>query len=93
MTKETLLSTLEAEKLKAGAECISVPEERDATFMIASPGETIQVGKVVKIEPRDNVLCLETAKGERFWFTYDLLLGVRVRAAKPGKEHATGFVR
>jgi len=93
MTKETLLQTLEAERLKIGGETIVVAEDRDATFMISSPGEPFQVSKVVKIEPRDAVLCLETVKGERFWFTYDLLLGLRIRAVKTAKEHTTGFGR
>jgi hypothetical protein len=93
MTKETLLLTLEAEKLKVGGESISVPEEREATFMIAGPSETIQVSKVVKIESRESVLGLETAKGERYWFTYDLVLGVCFRLAKTAKEHTAGFSR
>ena len=93
MTKETLLFALEAEHLKAGTDGIAVPEDRDATFMVATPGETIQVSRVVKIEARDSSLCLETAKGERFWFTYDLVLGVRVRSAKLSKEPTTGFGR
>jgi hypothetical protein len=58
---------------------------------VAGPGETIQVGKVIKIELRDSAICLETTKGERFWFTYDLLLGMRVRAAKDTKDHGPGF--
>ena len=93
MTKESLLSTLEAERLKAGSDGITVPEDRDATFMVAGPGETIQIGKVVKVEARDTTLCLETIKGERYWFTYDLVLGVRFRSAKLAKEPTTGFGR
>ena len=93
MTKETLLSTLETERLKPGTDGIHVPEDRDATFMVAAPGETIQVGKVVKIEARDSALCLETVKGERYWFTYDLVLGMRLRSAQTTKEHAAGFGR
>jgi hypothetical protein len=91
MTKETLLAALEAEKIKAGTDGASVPEERDATFMVAGHGETIQVGRVVRIETRDTALCLETAKGERYWFTYDLVLGVRLRSLKLPKEPPTGF--
>jgi hypothetical protein len=93
MTKETLLSALEAERLKAGHDGIAVPEDRDATFMVAGPGETIQVSRVTKIEMRDTSLCLQTAKGERFWFTYDLVLGLRLRSAKLAKEPTTGFGR
>jgi hypothetical protein len=91
MTKETLLVTLEAERLKPGNDGIAVPEDRDATFLVSAPGETIQVGRVVRVELRDTSLCLETSKGERYWFTYDLVLGVRLRNAKLSKENTTGF--
>jgi hypothetical protein len=93
MTKDTLLLALDAERMKLAGESITVPEERDATFIVGGPGETIQIGKVVRIEPRDSVLCLETAKGERFWFTYDLVLGLQLRSAKTAKEHSAGFSR
>ncbi len=93
MTKDTLLAALETERLKPGNDGIVVPEDRDATFLVSAPGETIQVGRVVKIETRDSSLCLETSKGERFWFTYDLVLGVRFRSAKTGKDLAPGFGR
>ena len=93
MTKETLLAALDAERLKPGTDGITVPEDRDATFMLAAPGETIQIGKVVRIETRDASVCLETLKGERYWFTYDLVLGVRIRSAKTTREHAAGFGR
>jgi hypothetical protein len=91
MTKETLLAALEAEKIKAGTDGVSVPEERDATFMVAGHGETIQVGRVVRIETRDSAVCFETAKGERYWFTYDLVLGLRLRSHRVPKELPTGF--
>lgn len=93
MTKDTLLYALEAERLKTANEGILVPEERDATVLVAGPGEIMQIGKVVRFEPRDAALCLETAKGERFWFTYDLILGVQLRSAKLAKEQAAGFGR
>jgi hypothetical protein len=93
MTKDTLLYALEAERLKNVGDGITVPEERDATFIVAGSGETVQIGKVVKIEPRDAALCLETARGERFWLTYDLVLGFRIRSVKTANEHAAGFAR
>lgn len=93
MTKDTLLSALATERLEKVGDNITVPEEREATFIVAGSGETIQVGKVVKIEPRDAALCLETAKGERFWLTYDLVLGFQLRSAKTAGDHAAGFSR
>jgi hypothetical protein len=93
MTKETLLHALEAERLKSAGDGIHVPDDRDATFIVAGSGEMIQIAKVVKIDLRDSVLCLETAKGERFWFTYDLILGLQLRSAKTAKDHGAGFSR
>jgi hypothetical protein len=93
MTKETLLFAFQNERLKVATDCFTVPEDRDATFMVAGTGETIQIGKVVKIEMRESALCLETGKGERYWFSYDLILGVRLRSAQNAKDHTTGFTR
>ena len=93
MTKDTLLFALGTERLEKVGDSITVPEERDATFIVAGSGETIQVGKVVRIELRDSVLCLETAKGERFWLTYDLVLGLQLRSAKTTADHGPGFAR
>lgn len=93
MTKDTLLIALEAERLKSAGETFTVPEERDATFIVGGPGEIIQIGKVVRIEARDAALCLENAKAERFWFPYDLVLGVQMRSAKTAKESGAGFSR
>jgi len=93
MTKDTLLFALGAERLANTGDGITVPEERDATFMVAGSGETIQIGKVVRIELHDAALCLETAKRERFWLTYELVLGLQLRSAKTANEHAAGFAR
>jgi hypothetical protein len=93
MTKDTLLFALGAERLANAGDSIAVPEERDATFIVAASGETIQIGKVVRIEPRDAALCLETSKGERFWLAYDLVLGLQLRSAKTANDHAAGFAR
>jgi hypothetical protein len=93
MTKDTLLFALGAERLASSGDSITVPEERDATFMVAGSGETIQIGKVVRIELRDAAVCLETAKGERFWLGYDLVLGLQLRSAKTANEHGAGFAR
>jgi hypothetical protein len=93
MTKETLLHVLGAEGLKVASDVVTIPDERDASFIVAGPGETIQVSKVIKLEMRDSALCVETTKGERFWFTFDLLLGVRLTTARTAKDHAAGFTR
>ena len=95
MTKETLVQALQAEGLKVANDSVSIPEARDATFMVAGPGETVQVAKVTKVELRESAICFETAKSERYWFTYDLVLGLRIRGAEAAKERKerAGFSR
>ena len=93
MTKDTLLQILKSEKLTISGDTVSVPEDREATLFISGSGETIQVPKVVKLEVSDSCLCLQTAKDDRFWFTYELLLGLRLLPAKQAKDRAAGFNR
>lgn len=93
MTKETFLLALDAEHLKHGPDGVAIPEDRDVTVIVATPGETIHVGKVVKIELLAGSLCMQTVKGERYWFTYDLVLGMRLRTDKVAGEHKAGFAR
>jgi hypothetical protein len=93
MTKDTLLLALGAERLEIVKDNITIPEEREATFIVAGSGETIQIGKVVKIELRESVLCLESAKGERHWITYDLVLGLQLRSGKTSGGQGAGFAR
>ncbi len=93
MTKDTLLLALGAERLEVVKDSITIPEEREATFMMAGSGETIQIDKVVKLELRDSALCLETAKGERYWITYDLVLGLQLRSTRTSGGQGAGFAR
>jgi hypothetical protein len=93
MTKETFLLALDAEHLKAGPDGVAVPEDRDVTVIVATPGETIHVSKVVKMELLATSLCLQTAKAERYWLTYDLVLGLRLRADKAAGAQKAGFAR
>jgi hypothetical protein len=95
MTKDTLIHVLQAERIDTGdgGGAITVPEEREATVLVAGPGEIMQVGKVACLEARESALCIETTKGERFWFTYDLVLGLQLRSGRLAKEQPAGFGR
>ena len=93
MTKDTISAALSAEGLSASQDGFTIPDEREATFLVAAPGDVMPLNKVVRVELRDKVLCLHTSKDDHFWFTYDLILGLRVLAAKPGKEHVAGFAK
>jgi hypothetical protein len=93
MTKDTIIAALSAEGLQASQDTFTIPEEREAIFLVAAPGDVMPVNKVTRVELRDKVLCLHTVKDEHFWFTYDLILGLRVLAAKLGKERLAGFAK
>lgn len=93
MTKDTISAALAAEGLTPSQDTFTLPEEREAIFLVAAPGDVLPVNKVVRVELRDKALCLHTVKDEHFWFTYDLVLGLRVLAAKPGKERVAGFAK
>ena len=93
MTKDTIAAALSSEGLQASQDTFSIPEEREAVFLVAAPGDVMPVNKVIRVELRDKVLSLQTVKDEHFWFTYDLVLGLRLIAAKPGKERVAGFAK
>jgi hypothetical protein len=91
MTKESLLQILKTERLGMSGSVVTVSEDREATIFIATPGETIQVTKVVTMELFDSQVCLETGKNDRFWFAYEQVIGVRLLPAKVAKDRAAGF--
>jgi hypothetical protein len=93
MTKDAISSALSAEGLTASQDIFAIPEDREAIFFVAAPGDVMPVNKVTRVELRDKVLCLNTVKDEHFWFTYDLILGLRALAAKPGKDRVAGFAK
>jgi hypothetical protein len=93
MTKDTIAAALSAEGLQASQDTFTIPEEREAVFLVAAPGDVMPVNKVIQVELRDKFLSLQTAKDEHFWFTYDLVLGLRVLAAQPGKGRLAGFAK
>ena len=93
MTKDTIVAALSAEGLQASQDTFTIPEEREAVFLVAAPGDVMPVNKVIRVELHDKFLSLQTVRDEHFWFTYDLVLGLRVLAAQPGKERLAGFAK
>lgn len=86
MTKDTIVAALVAEGLSANQDSVAIPEEREAAFLVAAPGDVLPVNKVVRVDLRDKAISLHTVKNEHFWFSYDLILGLQILAAKPGKD-------
>ena len=93
MTKDTIVAALSAEGLQANQDTFTIPEEREAVFLVAAPGDVMQLNKIIRVELRDKVLSLQTIKDEHFWFTYDLVLGLRLLAAQLGKDRVAGFAK
>jgi hypothetical protein len=94
MTREILAQALEAEGLSAGQQGgYPVPENREATFFVAAPGDLFPVERVVRVDLRDKFLMLENVKRERFVFAYDDVLGFRLLAATSARERVAGFGR
>ncbi len=90
MTREVLALALEAEGIKPEKQSYAIAEDRDATALIGGTGEFLSIDRVVRVEARDKYVLFETGKRERFFFPYEVVLGLKLLA---GKERAAGFGR
>jgi hypothetical protein len=93
MTREIISAALEAEGLKGGNQGFSIPEDREATCLLSTPGEVLSVSKVVLADLREKYLYLQTSKDERFFFAYEAVLGLRLLGKASAKERSAGFGR
>ena len=91
MTREIIVSILEGEGAEGKGGTFKIGEEREATCFVATPGELLAIGRVIKIELKDAYLALLTAKDERFAFGYQDVLGFKLAAAAQHKERSAGF--
>ena len=93
MTREILAHALESEGLQAGNQGYAVPENREATFYVASPGDLFPIERVSRVELRERLILLEYSKRERFFFAYEDVLGVRLLASAGARATGPGFGR
>lgn len=93
MTREIIALALEAEGLKVGAQGVAIPDEREGTFYVGTPGDLMHVSKVVKLELREKFVTLQTSKDERYFFAYEDVLGFRLVGSTQSKERSAGFAR
>jgi hypothetical protein len=93
MTREILAQALETEGATGSNQGYSLPENREATFFVAAPGDLFPVERVVRVDLRDKVVMLENVKRERFVFAYEDLLGLRLLAPTTNRERVPGFGR
>jgi hypothetical protein len=94
MTREIITAALEAEGLKGGAQGFSIPEEREATWLVSAPGELYTVSRVVTVDAREKYLYVQTSKDEHFYFAYEDVLGLRILGrTSSAKDRSAGFGR
>jgi hypothetical protein len=55
-----------------------VPEETELSFYIALPAEVLSITRISRAIATPDLLTLETAKGERFYFTHEVVAGLKV---------------
>lgn len=93
MTREIIALGLEAEGLKSGAAGYVVSDEKEVTCFVGTPGDTLTISRIVKLDLKDKFVALTTVKEERFFFAYEDVLGFRFSGAAQAKERAAGFSR
>ena len=91
MTREIIISILEGEGVEGKGGAFKIGEEREATCFISTPGELMAIGRVLRIELKDQYVTLSTAKDERFAFAYADVLGFKLAAPAQHKERSAGF--
>lgn len=91
MKKDVIAKVLEAEGCKPQGGAHLLPEEREASAFVRTGGDPLTLVRVTRIELHAEHVGLENARGERFFFAYDDLLGLRLN--KLSAERAAGFGR
>ena len=93
MTREIILSILESEGAEAKGGALAFREDREVTAFVSSPGELLNVARLVRVELKDKFVCLQTAKDERYTFAYEDVLGFKFSTATTIKDRSAGFGR
>ena len=85
---------MEAEGLKASGQGFTIPEDREATVLVSTPGDVFSVAKVVQADLKEKYLYLQTSKDERYYFGYESVLGLKLLGkTSSAKERSAGFSR
>jgi hypothetical protein len=93
MTREIISAALEGEGLKATGQAFAIGEDREGTFLISTPGDVLQVSKVVLADLKEKYLYLQTSKDEHYFFAYEDVLGVRLLGKSAARHGSAGFGR
>jgi hypothetical protein len=93
MTREIIVSILEGEGAEQKGGVLTFREDREATCFVSSPGELMNVGRIVRVDLKDKFIVLQTAKDDRFAFAYEDILGFKLSGTTTVKERSAGFTR
>jgi hypothetical protein len=94
MTKECIATVLESEGLGSSKEGrFTIPENREAVCLVEAPGDVVPIERLVAVELRDKFIVLQNAKHERFFFSYENVLGMRMLASATARDRVAGFGR
>jgi hypothetical protein len=93
MTREIISAALEGEGLKASGQAFNISEDREAAFLISTPGDVLPVSRVVIAELKEKFIHLQTSKDEHYFFAYEDVLGVRLLGKATSKHGSAGFGR
>jgi hypothetical protein len=93
MTRESITAALEGEGFGAAAQGYTIPETREATCLVAAPGDVFSVDRILRIDLKEKFVLLETTRREKFFFAYEDILGLKMLAAPNAKERVAGFGR
>jgi hypothetical protein len=91
MTRESITAALDSEGLGAGPQGYVLPDNREATCLVAAPGDVFSVDRLVRIDLKDKFILLENGRHERFFFAYEDVLGLKLLAAPAAKDRVAGF--
>jgi hypothetical protein len=94
MKKETIVAVLASEGVTVGKSAAAgyiLTEDREAVCFLRGNADAVTIERLARIELRDDCCVLETSKGERYFFGYEDVLGLRMIPEK--KERAPGFGR
>ncbi len=95
MTKDTIVAVLESEGIsaKGGAKAFELAEGRGLDCFIRSANDLLTVTRIYRVALQEKFVSFENRKGDRFFFSYDDIVGFRSGAEEGGKDRSAGFFR
>ena len=94
MPLQPFLSILESNTaIKRDDQAYVVPEDLDATLFVTLGKDVMQVPKLVRLERKNEIVHLTTAKGERYFFSETEVVGLSFGSqSNKSKGAGAGFL-